>query len=446
MDYKSEFLSYLIVFVVTIALLVVRTAMGRHKGAGLVLSYCFQLWLFYWVGALLHFLPWTDLPQTDFTLFGFKQATYALVSFAGGALLIAPVISGGFTRSKKMSTPSQGLSRAYIISGAVCYVILTPIIGRLPSINALVAVGQQLVVVGCCLAAWEAWEQGGIRQLTRSLMWLLLLPATTIVTSGFLGYGIIAMSIVVIFVAHFFYPRWILLVGFLVFGYVGLSFFVTYMRYRNEIRAVVWGGQSFSGRVERLWQTVSAAEWFDVKDPEHLYFVDLRLNQNMLVGAAVVNLGNTGDYARGETIRDAILGLIPRVLWPSKPISGGSGNLVSRFTGLTFAEGTSIGIGPVLEFYANFGTIGIVFGFIFLGSMVGVIDRSAAVFLRQGDWQRFTLWFLVGISFMQVSGSLVEVSTSAIASVVLGRLVNMLLHRHSRGREQYSLLQETARP
>jgi len=115
MDYKAELLPYLIAWVVVIALLVVRSATGSKKGAGLVLSYCFQMWLLYWVGALFHCLPWTDLPQTDFTVFGFTQSTYALLSFAAGCLFIAPIFSGHLKPSSESFTPDRSLPRAYII-------------------------------------------------------------------------------------------------------------------------------------------------------------------------------------------------------------------------------------------------------------------------------------------------------------------------------------------
>ncbi len=47
---------------------------------------------------------------------------------------------------------------------------------------------------------------------------------------------------------------------------------------------------------------------------------------------------------------------IPRALWPNKPVVGGSGDLVSTYTGIRFADGTSVGIGQVLESFVNFGT------------------------------------------------------------------------------------------
>ncbi len=123
------------------------------------------------------------------------------------------------------------------------------------------------------------------------------------------------------------------------------------------------------------------------------------------------------------------MGLIPRIIWPSKPITGGSNDLVNRFTGITFAEGTSIGIGPVLELYGNFGDIGVWVGFLTLGCLLKVIDTMAGYHLHTGDWYQFATWFLVGISLLNVSGSFVECTAGAIASLILARFVNGILRK-----------------
>ena len=49
--------------------------------------------------------------------------------------------------------------------------------------------------------------------------------------------------------------------------------------------------------------------------------------------------------------------------------------------------------------------------------------------LARGDWTGFGGWCLVGISFLNVSGSFVEVSMGAMASLLLARFVNRLLER-----------------
>src|SRR5262249_48114281 len=141
----------------------------------------------------------------------------------------------------------------------------------------------------------------------------------------------------------------------LLLGFVGLSVYVSYMRDRSEIRDVVWGGQSLGDRVDRVATTFHAFEWFDPSKDEHLARIDSRLNQSFLVGAAVSRLSDIGGFAGGETLWDALIAVVPRALWPDKPVVAGSGNLVTRFTGIEFAAGTSVGIGQVMEFYVNFG-------------------------------------------------------------------------------------------
>jgi hypothetical protein len=126
-----------------------------------------------------------------------------------------------------------------------------------------------------------------------------------------------------------------------------------------------------------------------------------------------------GDFARGETLIEALLAPVPRIFWPDKPMVAGSGDLVSRFTGIQFREGTSVGIGQVMELYVNFGEWGVFLGFIVIGAILTYVDRAAAVKRDCGDWPRFLLWFLPGICLLQAGGSLVEVTASAGAAWIV---------------------------
>jgi hypothetical protein len=146
-------------------------------------------------------------------------------------------------------------------------------------------------------------------------------------------------------------------------------------------------------------------------------------------------LSYSGDFAYGETFWQAVLALVPRFVWPNKPIFAGSPGLVSQYTGFTFAEGTSVGVGQIMEFYINFGTLGVTLGFLILGALITVIDATAGQRLRHGDWQGFALWYLTGISFLSVGGSLVELTSSAGASVITALLVNKYLLPHLAGKK-----------
>lgn len=429
MDSGSTFTGYLLLWVGVFAWVVARTWSRRGSGAGLVLAYCFQMWLLYWVGAALHSLPWSQLPEPQANFIGFQQATWGVIAFGIGAVAIAPLFRPTIVQS---GSPAGSLPVMYIIAGTISYSILTPILGRLPSLNALTAVGQQLVVAGLCLGSWKAWTEEGLPGLRKWLPFTLVLPVVTMVVQGFLGYGSLALATVMIFASQFVRPRWMLLMAAVVMGYLGLSFYVSYMRDRNEIRAAVWGEESYSHRFAKVNETLANLEWFDLTEMKHLERVDDRVNQNFLVGAAVIQLEATGDFARGETIWNALLGIIPRVVWPNKPASGGSGGMVSRFTGISFAYGTSVGIGPVMEFYANFGTAGVVIGFGLLGTLLSALDMRAGANLRQGNWLGFMLYFLIGLGFLQVGGSLVELTSSSVAGAILGHIVNTLFRKYQK--------------
>ena len=424
---KSQFTPLLAAWIVVLVPLFI--AGWRSRSVGLVAAFCFQMWMFYWLGAALHALPWSELDEDEAVLLGFQQGTYAMAAFAAGALLLGPGLGKtilGRIRPEPAGAIDFSVPRRYTICGLVAYFVLAPTIGSIPGMNAIPACASQLVVVGCCLQCWLAWHLKGRAAMLRSLGPALLIPLVILMRQGFMSYGVLTMSIILLFIAQFCRPRWVIAAVLLVSAYPGLTVYVNYMRDRNDIRAAVWGGAELTGRMARIWQTAATMEWFNPKDSGHLERIDGRLNQATLVGEAVDNLSQTGDFAHGSTIRDALLAFIPRLIWPGKPQTGGSGDLASRFTGREFAVGTSIGIGPVLEFYGNFGTWGVVVGFVFLGMLIRGLDICAGTALWNASWGQFALFYLIGISCLNVAGSLVEVSAGSAASFVVATAVRKI--------------------
>jgi hypothetical protein len=207
--------------------------------------------------------------------------------------------------------------------------------------------------------------------------------------------------------------------------------YVTYMRDRTAIREVVWSADTIEKRVGRLWDTVTAGEWFDLSDTKQLDRIAERLNQNFLVGAAVHYLdARFAKFAEGETFWMALVALVPRAFWPDKPAVAGSGQLVSTYTGISYPEGTSVGIGHVMECYVNFGTVGVIVGFLIIGMLVVGVDIAAADALRHGDLRRFLLWYLPGLSLLQLGGALSEVTATAAASILVVLLLNFLTRNY----------------
>ena len=269
---------------------------------------------------------------------------------------------------------------------------------------------------------------------------LPLFPLTTIIHSGFIGYGVMWSIVVAIFLfAQSKRPIGYFLFAPIVF-WVGLSVFVTYMAARDEIRQTIWYEQADIGsRLERVADTLLGFSWLDLSNLQHRAALEGRLNQDFIVGTAVVRLqSGEVEYASGETFWKMVLALIPRALWPDKPAVGGGGSVVTDFTGIEFAEGTSVGAGQVLEFYVNFGTLGVVGGFLLFGWMLGRMDILVIKSLREGDQQRFLLWMMVSLAMMQPAGNLVEIVVSAASAVLaalgIGYLLNGRLATRARNR------------
>ena len=328
----------LTVWMAAVLLMLIVRKRRNIPGTGLVLAFILNLWMIHWAAAAIYLLPgYTQDPTA--TILGTEQSLYGVLAFVFGSLALTPVLfdSGILPRVQGIHVPDPRLPKAYLVFGGGFYVLVSTGLGGVPTLSAIIASGQELTVIGLGLCWWQAWRAQNVPQMALWLGVSFLPPFFTVVTRGFIGYGAVATMSVLIFISNFVRSRVrVVAIGF-VLGYLALSVYVTYMRDRNEIRASVWGGQALSDRLDHVQSTASTFEWFDLTNPDHLERVNGRLNQSSLVGASVLWLSETGEYARGDTLWDAALALVPRILWPEKTVSAGSGNLVTRFTGIHFA-------------------------------------------------------------------------------------------------------------
>lgn len=419
--------------------LVVRQ-MWIRRSVGIGCAYLFQLGMFYAAGPCLHALPWSELPNNETVFDGFVVSAYGAIAFAAGWCLRPLLFS--IARSRPVHQ-DQSIAKVYLTCGVFSFFVLQPLLRGLPSMVSIAHAAGQLTLAGFCLGAFLAWQRGGWMPMLKWVIPSLLLPVVTVFRQGFLGYGIIALSVVAIFCATFARPRWLLATGFIIAAYCGLSVFIAYMQTRADIRAAVWGGEDLAARAAPILLAASRIQPFDFTNQNDLKIFDDRMDQSYLAGLAVERLSESGDFAHGETLKNAALAIIPRIFWPDKPMSGGSGDLVSRFTGLHFAKGTSVGVGSVMELYVNFGVLCVIGGFLLLGFLLSYADARAAEHLRAGDWRRFVLWFLFALSFLQVGGSFVEVISSAGASVVTAHLINAILTGRTRARARRAVQEQS---
>jgi hypothetical protein len=413
---------------------------GRDS-AGLPLAYFLGLSLIHVPGALLY-LDSDDVSfMANATRVGFEQTIIGMVAFLVGVIIARYAFQLRSTQQMAGERAHDAILRnlpaltrlalIYLCIGSAAYFVVMPLVAGISTITAIVASLGSLILVGVCLQSWVANETG--KRFSFAIVFLPLLPLATLLHGGFIGFGVFWALAILAFLFAQSKRRigYVLLTP--IFLFAGLSLFVNYMAARTEIRELVWYEQAgLSEKLEKVANVFENFEWLDLSNSRHSDAINGRLNQNILVGAAVERLvSGQVEYAYGSSMGAMILALIPRVVWPNKPSIGGGGTIARDFTGIEFAEGTSVGAGQVLEFYVNFGTWGVIGGFLLFGCLIGRMDLLVIRYLRQGDQRRFLFWFMICLSLLDAGGNLIAIETTAASSAIAAYGISYFLHRRS---------------
>lgn len=412
-------------------------AKRKTLGAGLVLAYLVQLWANYGIGGWIYQHDWY-VGESYYNDAGLEISTYGIIAFGIGTTLLGPFLLR-LLPLNPIKTPDNSeihqLPRFYVLIGLLSYFVLLPLSSLIPSSGAILSAMWRLIVAGLALYIWKSYrEKNFLGFILYAIVSLAGIPALTIISQGFLSFGATISLAIFSFIASFFRPRWKLIIPCILLSYLGMSFYVTYMRDRDFIRESVWSGESLENRSQEASSIFKDFEWFDSSRYEHLNRLDERMNQNLLLGAAIDYMGfGLQPFAHGETLWMAVLSLIPRALWPEKTIMSGGSEMVSRYTGIEFEGATTVGIGQVLDFYINFGAWGVFCGMLLLSTLVSIVDIRAGTCLEKNDWGGFAYWYLPGLSLIDVISSLFEISSSAVAGLVAIYFVNRwVLNRQRR--------------
>ena len=392
------------------------------RGGALTLAYFLDLSLIHVPGVVVFLDDASGLSEFADTSYGFELTLAGMAAFVAGAVA-ARLTGQTIAQSRPPTIRAGGGIRRLGLAGVGTRCRLLPAaVLRVRPIGFgdldpfLVPEPAHPRVLDAVSYRTGSPADGGRGLLALGL--LPLLPLMTLVTGGFLGYGVHW----VLGTLAFWYIEarrrlWIFLASPLLV-FIGLSLFVTYMSQREAIRDVVWYEQAgFFERLERVSRVITDFQLLDLSSDAHLAAIDERLNQNELVGAAMArHWAGFYDFAYGGTV--PLWGFVPRALWPDKPAVGGGGSLVTEYTGIPFGEGTSVGAGQVLEFYVNFGIPGVLAGFTGLGFLLMRLDLGIMRAFSAGDLPGLLLRALPGLSLLQPGGNLLEILVALVGAVL----------------------------
>ncbi|HXQ13758.1 MAG TPA: hypothetical protein VN814_03950 [Caulobacteraceae bacterium] len=390
---------------------------GRQASLGLPLAYLASLLLIHVPGAFAHLVGGNRLEGGEFVEIGIRYTAISACCFVAGVWFAR-------RQAPLLRTPAAADRRAFAIFcliGGWVFVYGLSALARVPSLGAAINSGGAVWMLGALLGLRAAFEAGSAQRI---LVWsgaLAVYPTIMLVSGGFLSYGAAAVMIVISVLAILAHSYWRAVAGVTIASLIGLTLFVNYFEHREDIRESVWGGASTSSRIGSVGEIFTNFHLIDLDSEKDLIALDQRLNQNLFVGLAVTRI-NDGEvaYLNGQSVVDGLVALVPRAFWADKPVTGGSGQIVADMTGLQLNEDTSWGVGNVMEFYINFGLTGLVVGFACLGWLIGFLDLKAATAEWRGDLKSVFIYFLPAVAVIQPGASVVEISGSAGAALLVG--------------------------
>jgi hypothetical protein len=402
-------------------------AIGRPgEGGAITLAYFLGLSLIHVPGVLPFVMSQLELPGAEATQLGFELTLIGMAGFVAGAVLARRLgRRHQLSVRRAILTQPKALGRIgwrALAIGIVAYFVFIPVSVRVPSLTSVVSAVATILILGLWLVLYAA-VTGDQRRIIAIIVLLPLLPLATLVSGGFLGFGVYWVLSVLAFLFVITRHRMVFYLSTPLVIYLGLSLFVTYMGQRTGIRDVVWREQAMlTDRLDRVSTLVTQFQLLDLNSRAHVLALDDRLNQNELVGIAITrHASGWSELAYGGTV--PVWAFIPRAVWPDKPVVGGGASVVSDFTGAQFAEGTSVGAGQVLEFYVNFGVPGVMIGFLVLGFVLKRLDQGIMRSLAAADTRTLLLRAMPGLVLLQPGGNLLEIIVAAAAALIAAQAI-----------------------
>ena len=287
---------------------------------GLPVAYLSLLLLNHVPGAFVHAFGKGVLNDSDAVEIGIRFTAIASMCFVGGVWLAR------ISRANTLTQQAADRNRFWLfcLIGGFLFTYGLSFLRSIPSVGAVVQNAGGIWMLGVMLGLEAALYRGDHKSTRRWLAALAVYPVTGLLFSGFLSYASRAILIVCSALIISGRSRWRVVAGITLTTVVGLTIFVNYFVNRDAIRSAVWGGAAIEERIDVVMDAITHFELFDLSNEKHSAALDTRLNQNFFVGRAAQQIEEgTVDYLYGRSAWEALLSVIPRALWPDKPVFGG---------------------------------------------------------------------------------------------------------------------------
>ncbi len=269
--------------------------------------------------------------------------------------------------------------------GAAGY-ILTPITTRIPTVHAIWTIFFDWLNIGILISALYSGVTGRYRIVGISLAIFLPLGLLRVVSDGHAG----ALGLFLVqFGLVFFMARKVRLPQLVMVALMGL-FLAPVASTWFQVRDFIRSGSIQGNSVQRVLTFLDLFKmYYDPLsiDPHRMREVlFLRFDFTHIYAAQVEFQPEHQPYMHGKTFTENLLIiLVPRILWPDKPVKFGGSEFVGRFTGMYQDPDSQVSVGtPVnLEFYANFGP----WGAALLLGLYGYLCAKLEVSLFRSDFR-----------------------------------------------------------
>lgn len=245
--------------------------------------------------------------------------------------------------------------------GAAGY-LLTPITSMIPTVHAIWTIFFDWLNLGILIAGYYSGATRRYRVVLISIAVFLPLGLIRVVSDGHAGaLGMFLVQFGLVFLmARKVRPQHLIALALLLLalGPMASAWF--------KVRGFIRSGSIQGNPIQKVLTFVELFGMYyepfriDPNDLREVLF--LRVDMSEIFASQVRWQPNNEPYAYGKTFTENLLViLVPRILWPDKPVRFGGTEFVGRFTGMYREgdEGTlSVGTPVNLEFYANFGPWG----------------------------------------------------------------------------------------